>query len=303
MAMKISLCLALALLFTGCTAGTDLTLAPKFSAKPPLEIGGSRRARVVLPSDYTPATKYPLVVLLHGYGANSQVQDLLFGLKDRVDTRQFILVMPDGTKDDDGNRFWNAGPACCDFDGTHPVDDVGYLTGLVDEAEKLYNIDTANVNFAGHSNGGYMSYRMACEIPERIHRVAILAGAVDNDPKLCKSDKPVSVLHMHGTEDDIVYYPPHPTAPTDGFLPVVTIGAEATIGRWLVKAGCPTAWPAPVREDFESNVEGKETEVFTWSGCTSGKTMEFWRMNGGDHLVIDVNQSWRDRVIDFLLKP
>lgn len=284
----------------GCSATEDAVVS-RLSASPPVEIGGARHAKVILPKDYTPAKSYPLVILLHGYGANADAQNVIFGLKERTTDRQFILVMPDGTKDDSGHRFWNAGPSCCDFDGTHPVDDVAYLTGLIDESEKIYAVDKKNVNFVGHSNGGYMSYRMACEIPERIHRIAVLAGAVDSDPKYCVSDKPVSVLHMHGTADEIVYYPPHPTAPTDGFLPVVTIGAEATIERWTQKAGCPADWPTPVRADFESGGAGSETEVFTWSGCTSGKTIEFWRMNGGDHLVLDVNVAFRDRVTEFLL--
>jgi polyhydroxybutyrate depolymerase len=300
--MKILPLFAIALALLACTSNPD-DAAPRYSANPPKEIGGERPAAVVLPDDYSPAKKYPLVILLHGYGANAVVQNLLFGLKERVNGRQFILVLPNGTKDSDGKRFWNAGPACCDFDGTHPVDDVGYLTGLIDESEKLYNVDTANVNFMGHSNGGYMSYRLACEIPERIHRLAILAGAVDSDPKLCKSDKPVSLLHMHGTADEIVYYPPHPTAPTDGFLPVVTIGAEATIGRWLVKDGCPSAWPTPTRADFLDTHAGAETEIFTWAGCTGGKEIQFWKMNGGDHVVMDVNQAFRDRALDFVLEP
>ena len=294
------LTVALGLLLAACTASVEAP-ALRFSANPPREIGGARPAPVVLPAGYDPAKSYPLVILLHGYGANATVQDLLFGLKERVTKRQFILVLPNGTEDSSGKRFWNAGPECCDFDGTHPVDDVGYLTGLIDEAEKLYHVDPAHVNFVGHSNGGYMSYRLACEIPDRIHRLAILAGAVDGDPSLCKSEKPVSILHMHGTADTIVYYPPHPTAPTDGFLPVVTIGAEATIGRWLKKDGCPSTWPAPVRADLLSTHDGDETEMFTWKNCTSGKEIQFWRMNGGDHLVIDVNQDFRDRVLDFVL--
>ena len=75
--------------------------------------------------------KYPLVLMLHGYGANSFVQDGVFGLQDRVDSHQFILILADGTVDAGGSQFWNAFNECCDFYGTN-VKDNKWLSKLIE---------------------------------------------------------------------------------------------------------------------------------------------------------------------------
>jgi polyhydroxybutyrate depolymerase len=280
-----------------CTADVDPVAKNALSASPPVEIGGARPAAVVLPEDYSPSKRYPLVVMLHGYGANAIAQDVVFGLKKRATAKQFILVMPEGTKDPTGKRYWNADPH--NF-LPKDVDDVGYLTGLLDEAERIYAVEPKRIAFVGHSLGGYMTYRMACEIPDRINRIAVLAGSLSIDPKVCKGTLPVTVLHMHGTADEIVPYASHLTEPTDGNFPIATIGAEATIGRWLVKDGCPEAWPTPAQADLTS-APGDETDVFHWGNCSSGKTIELWRIGGADHLLLDANETYRDRLATYLV--
>jgi polyhydroxybutyrate depolymerase len=129
-------------------------------------IGGERPVTVVVPSSYD-GSPTPLVVLLHGYGASAVLQDIYFGLSALAESRGFVLALPDGTLDTSGRRFWNAGDACCDF-GEAEVDDVGYLTSVLDELEASYAIDPKRVFFVGHSNGGFMSYRMACDLAGRV---------------------------------------------------------------------------------------------------------------------------------------
>lgn len=299
--MPIRLLLACAVFggaLTACSPPTEPD-AVALDPTPPLEIGGSRPARVVLPPDYDVNVRYPLVVMLHGYSANALAQDAIFGLRARTAERQFVLVMPEGTKDSGGKRFWNATPQCCDFDRTG-TDDVAYLTGLIDEAARTYAIDTANVALVGHSNGGYMSYRMACDKPEKIARIAVLAGAVSLASKDCPATRPVGVLHIHGTHDDTVTYQAHPTAPVDGIFPIQTLGAEAAVERWRAKNGCAPGMPAPVKADL-TGLPGSETDVFTWSGCAAGAPVELWRVNEGDHLLLDVTDAFRDRVAGYLV--
>lgn len=279
---------------------SDLDPVQTLDPTPPLEIGGDRPARVVLPAGYDVNKRYPLVVMLHGYSANALAQDAIFGLRTRTTERQFVLVMPDGTKDSGGKRFWNATPQCCDFDGTD-VDDVAYLTGLIDEAARVYAVDAENVAFVGHSNGGYMSYRMACERPEKIARIAVLAGAVALEEKDCPSTRPVGVLHIHGTHDETVPYQAQPTAPAAGeIFPIQSLGAEAAVERWRAKNGCAPGTPAPVKADL-TGLPGSETDVFTWTGCAVGAPVELWRVNAGDHLLLDVTDTFRDRVAGYLV--
>src|SRR5437016_4268465 len=102
----------------------------------------------------------PLLILLHGFGQNGFVQNAYFGLNQLSEDKGFLLAFPDGTRSSQGQRFWNATDACCDLDGSG-VDDVAYLNAVIDDMERLYNVDKKRVYLTGHSNGGFMSHRMA----------------------------------------------------------------------------------------------------------------------------------------------
>lgn len=281
----------------------DLTVASasELKVEPPLFVGGDRPARVVLPEDYDIEQTYPILFMLHGYSANPALQDLLFQLERRVDEHQFILVLPAGTINDNNLRFWNATPECCDFDQSG-VDDVAYLTGLIDESLSLYAVDPTRVGFLGHSNGGYMSYRLACEIPHRISAVAVLAGSVFLDEADCTGQEPVSVLHMHGTEDDVVPYENNVGTDFGDAFRVETVGAEEAVERWALKAGCSPEQPIPTTANLHTGLVGEETDVLQWTGCTEGIAVELWRINGGDHLVLEVNDVFRDGIVEFLTR-
>lgn len=292
-----------ALLVWGCGSddgGSGHALSPN----PQLTIGAAqgRPAAVVLPDDYSIESEYPLVILLHGYGVNAQVQDFIFGLAQRTTQLQFILVMPDGTVSPSGERFWDATPQCCNFTGT-PVDDVGYLAALMEEASELYAVDRRRIRLVGHSNGGYMAYRYMCEHPIEIDRVAVLAGSTFLDAESCIDPQPIDVLHMHGTLDDTIPYPANlpPDRPHSGAL---TIGAEATVGRWAALSDCEEGLQLIERRDYHQRLrigdDPAETEVLRATDCRAGNTIELWRGVGADHSYISVNNSWRDAVAAFL---
>jgi len=95
-----------------------------------------------------------------------------------------------------------------------PVDDVGYIAALMKEAMTIYAVDPKRIRLAGHSNGAYMSYRYICEHPIPVDRIAVLAGSVYLDPASCHDPQPVDVLHMQGTNDDMVSF--EPNLPPDG---------------------------------------------------------------------------------------
>jgi polyhydroxybutyrate depolymerase len=293
---------ALAALFAlaACAANEPDPITLQLSNEPPLQIGGMRAARVFLPEDYDVSKRYPLIFLLHGYSANSEAQNIIFQMKQRVSRDRFILVLPEGTKNKAGKQFWNATPECCDFDNSG-VDDVAYLGSLIEEAKTLYAIDPARVSFVGHSNGGYMSYRLACEIPEHISRVAVLAGSVFLDEADCVGKKAVSVLHMHGTEDDLVPYHNNLSEMKSDVWRIDTVGAEEAIGRWRLKAGCAANAAPPVSGDFLTGVAGAETQILSWPGCQDEKEITLWRMVMGDHLFLDANEAFRDAIAAFLL--
>lgn len=261
-------------------------LTPKFG---PEFIGGDRPARVVSPEAYDGVTPTPLLILLHGYTATADLQDFYFQLSARVDEDDFLLLLPDGTVDSSGNTFWNARP-----DSWETVDDVGYLMGLVDEMTELWQVDPARVYFLGHSNGGYMSYRMACEHPDRIAGVLNFAGLSPySDETLCTPAMPVSMLHVHGTEDDSVPY-----APQDGRL-----GAVQVAELWAERAGCDVTAPEDGGAlDLVNALPGEETVVQDWrSGCPDGVDVSLWTIEAGGHLPY-FNDNWNSGIVAWMLE-
>lgn len=278
---------------------------PPLDPNPPRSIGlaQNRPANVVLPDDYDPSRSYPLVILLHGYGANAALQDFVFRLTRRATTYQFILVLPDGTLNSQGQRFWNATRECCGF-GAEPVDDVGYIASLIDDAVALYAVDPNRVRLVGHSNGGYMAYHYACDAPRPVDRIAVLAGSTSLSPEDCVRPRPIDVLHMHGTRDDTILYPPNlpPNLDPEGLVP--TIGAEAALARWAGYAQCAATPNFVERRDHHARLavdgDAAETEVVRYTGCQGDHLLELWKAVGGDHLYLSANDRWRDDVAAFL---
>lgn len=261
---------------TAATAPASLppsTAVPTPSTSSPPErfvVGGARPVTVFTPGGAS--TPRGLLLVLHGYGSSADeviARDLFIreGL-----ARNVVLAFPEGTPDSRGRRFWNATDACCNFDGT-PVDDVAHLLGVIDEIAARTPIDAARVSLFGHSNGHFMAYRLACERPERIAVVAGLAGA----GSACTPATPVHVLHVHGTSDAVIGY-------RGGRFAAEYPGAEATVRAWAVADGCgrdPAPTPGPPL-DATGELDGPDTVRLAWP-CPAGRTVELWRIDGGDH--------------------
>lgn len=268
-------------------AGTDTTVR---DAGVSTTLGTAERpARIVAPD--SPSNSSPLIVLLHGYTSSAAAEDLYLGLSRQARTRGVYVLLPNGTVDSSGNPFWNATPACCNFNGS-TVDDVAYLRDLVHEAEANFPIDPARVYFVGHSNGGFMSYRMACEMANEVAAIGVLAGsdfATDSD---CVPSRAVSVIHFHGTADDSILY--------DGGGPSAYPGAEDVTARWAARASCTgtlAAIGAPI--DVIPALAGAETDVLHYDGCPAGIDIQLDRMNGAGHVPVFSTTAWGD-VIDWL---
>src|SRR5205814_1733454 len=113
-----------------------------------------------IPLHYDPKKPTPLVIMLHGYSATPFVEEAIYGLTAVSEAQIFLYAMPSGLSDSQHHPYWNATDACCDRDGSH-VDDVAYLNAVIDDMEARYNVDKKRIFFTGHSNGGFMSHRLA----------------------------------------------------------------------------------------------------------------------------------------------
>ncbi len=222
----------------------------------------------------------PLVLNLHGYTSHYMSQDSYFGMSEFVNSYNFALILPNGTRDEKGSRFWNATDFCCGVSDSKP-DDATYLIGLVEEAAEHINIDRVYV--AGMSNGGFMSYRLACEGMPGLAGIVALAGSSHSDATRCDSARPISVLHIHGDDDDTVRI-------EGGWNPEIGEGsypaASEVTQRWARRAGCDLSAAETLPNlDIDAGVGGKETSVTRYrSGCRDNVVVEFWEMKGSSHV-------------------
>ncbi|WP_117212889.1 alpha/beta hydrolase family esterase [Allorhizocola rhizosphaerae] len=283
-------------------AACESTAEVPSSGGPPVRSGTTgtvdldgRPFQLHVPGSSDPAAKAPLVVLLHGFTSDAAQIESYFKLTAESQRRGFLLAMPDGTKDREGRRFWNATQACCDFGGLG-TDDSGYLSRLIDTVVARYPVDTKRVYFVGHSNGGFMSYRMACEHATKVTAIVSLAGMATADVAACKPQRPVSILQVHGTDDRTVLFEGGGNAGRS--YPSV----DATLAQWRGHNGCADeadASAAPM--DLDSNLAGQETTVTTYrSGCRDATRVELWTIKGGSHGPA-FTSNFAPAVTDFLL--
>jgi polyhydroxybutyrate depolymerase len=192
--------IALAVLMFSITLMTSVASPEGHSVAHELAVNGSVRSYLV----YRPATAdekgLPLMIVLHGGLGNAKIIEKMTCMDDIADTGKFIVAYPEGTatRFNENLRTWNAG-RCCGPAVRQNVDDVKFISKMIDDIHARYGIDTRRVYVAGLSNGAMMAYRLACEIPDKIAAVIAVAGtlAVDN----CDKAKDIPVLHIHGEQD------------------------------------------------------------------------------------------------------
>ncbi|MGI8984801.1 MAG: extracellular catalytic domain type 1 short-chain-length polyhydroxyalkanoate depolymerase [Acidimicrobiales bacterium] len=255
-----------------CGGGSDSSSAPPAPVQlHRLTVDSLDRSyRVYVPPTLDRSRPAPLVMVLHG--GNNTAEDMVkTTLFDREAVAGgFIAAYPEGA-----GRAWNAG-TCCGNAPRRGLDDVGFLTDVLNRLQADYPVDATRVFVAGVSNGAMMAYRFACERADRVKAVGSVAGAVVVD---CQPSRPVSVLEIHGTEDQLVpYLGGQPSAEEAQGGPPYT-ATPAMVARWAEVAGCGSPMPAPAPAQPAGPVT---TE--SWTGCRDGAVVRLVTVEGAGHI-------------------
>jgi polyhydroxybutyrate depolymerase len=205
-------------------------------------------------------------LVLHGGG--NTVDDLVKTTQfDRfAATDEFIAAYPEGI-----GGYWNAG-FCCGTASRDGVDDVGFLTALLDRLQSDYRIDRSRVFLAGVSNGAIMAYRFACVRADRVAAVASVAGAMLVED--CQPSRPVSVLEVHGTADTSLPFNGGRVQPRAAMATAPVPPSHDVVRRWAEANGCS---PVPA-----TTVRGPVTTT-SWAGCGASTRVTLMAVEGGGH--------------------
>jgi len=222
----------------------------------------------------------PTVLAFHGFGSNPEQLEVQTGLSTLADTEGFLVVYPRGlsaqelnggttSNPRDNTRGWNAG-ACCGSAQVSNSDDVGFVDALLTDLDTRVCVDPRRTFATGFSNGGFFSYRLACERAGRFAAVAPVSGMSPQSG--CNPSRPVPVLHIHGTADTVILYAGGSNIPFGRAYP----SAEDSVRSWAERDGCG----GPVVETYR---QGSSTcNAFT--GCSpENATASLCTVQGGGH--------------------
>lgn len=246
---------------------------PSAAAAPPtplvawghIDVGGMTRDYIVAtPPDVAAHDPLPLLFVLHGYPGTMDSAEGISGFDAMALDPGAVIVYPQGY----GNS-WNAG-ACCGLGVAKGVDDVAFISALIDRMEADYPVDPNRVFVLGGSNGGEMAERVACDLSGRVAAIADVIGTLLVD---CQPSQPVSVIAIHGLDDvripidgGLTDDPSCKDAPCPAFADVME--------RWRQLDGCPGD-PTVTADTYTSET--------TWTSCDAGTAVTFITAIGKGH--------------------
>jgi polyhydroxybutyrate depolymerase len=220
-----------------------------------------RSVAVHVPPSYDPTIGMPLVLDIHGFTSDAVQEQLLSGMPAKADAEGFVTMQPFGLG---VPRSFNAGVCCGVAAATH-VDDVAFISKLIDKASEELCIDPARIYVTGMSNGGFLSHRLGCELSERIAAIAPVAGTLGISS--CQPSRPMPVMAFNGTADSLV---PYEGSPSLGFMSV----PDAFAG-WAARDGC-------VGSPVVTFAQG-DASCQTYDDCDGGAEVTLCTIDGGGH--------------------
>ena len=162
-----------------------------------------RTYSVYVPASYTGDTPTAMILNLHGGRGSAASSKLSSQMNIASDAEGYIVVYPEAVEDPRWGRRWSNGDRA-DPNKMGTGEDTRFLGLMIDALEARLHIDPAQIFVTGISNGGMMTYRLGCEMSDRIAAIAPVATSRMVDP--CTPSKPISVIHFHGKADDFIPY-------------------------------------------------------------------------------------------------
>jgi len=251
----------------GLLISTSLFISAQVTVVDSIYSGGLWRSyRLYIPAAYNGTSARPLVLNLHGYTSNALNQQLYSNFMSIADTANFLMVYPQGTLLS-GQPYWNAG-----ISGTG-VNDVQFLSELVDSLSANYNIDANSVYSTGMSNGGYMSQTLACLLNTKIAAIVSVTGSMFTTQYLtCNPTRAVPVMQISGNADG--------TVPYSGS--VSSLHIDTLVKYWVVKNQCNLT-PQFTNVPNVNLTDGCTAEHYVYSNGTNGASVELYKIIGGGH--------------------
>jgi len=235
-----------------------------------LESGGFPRTyQLHLPPEYEDK-QLPVVIVLHGGGGSASGVRALTSFDGVADQWDFMAVYPDGWL-----GSWAEGCDCTNAD-TAGVDDVLFISELIDELDADLGINRSRVYAAGYSAGGFMMHKLACDLTDRLTAVASVAGTLPGPlAQTCEPSRKMPFMMIHGTGDSVV---PYEGVPDQGDFTLLSVDSSAQF--WADANGCGERLPSVI--EVGEFTAGTEVWFETWD-CATDSEVILYRVVDGPH--------------------
>ncbi len=248
-------------------------------------VDGAKRTYLLhVPSTYDKNSPAPLLIALHGGLGNGRrmIQLTRGGFNALSEEHGFLVVYPEGVR-----KHWNDGrdgKISGYFAQKNGINDVGFISALIDELTKQWNVDTRLVYVTGISNGAVMSNRLACEMSDKITAIATVSGSMSKRffPS-CRPSSPISVLSINNDKDRLMPFSGGDvTGPFGGRKLGKVLSASETMGFWAKHNHCSTP-PIITREPDADKQDGTLIRKETYPDCKGGAEVVMYVIENGGH--------------------
>lgn len=230
--------------------------------------GLTRTFILYVPATYSGLTNVPLLLNFHGYGSNASQQMSYGNFRPIADTAGFLIVHPQGTLDNSNTTHFNVGW------GGSGTDDVGFTSALIDSLSADYAIDQSRIYSTGMSNGGFMSFHLACNLSNRIAAIGSVTGSmVPFTMANCNASHPTPVLQIHGTADATVPY-----NGASGW----TASIPSVMTHWANYNNCNSS-PTTTAVPNTNTTDGSTVEKVVYANGDNCTEAVHFKITGGGH--------------------
>jgi len=208
---------------------------------------------------------------------------LTYGEFDSLSDKEgFIVVYPDGV----GKRWNDARIANEARDRAHEenIDDVGFISALIDSMVTDREADPRRVYVTGMSNGAIMSFRLACELSNKIAAIAAVDGGIPvHGVEHCSAARHVSVLMINGTEDPLVHWGGGEVTGPFGFKKLgKLLSPLETVQFWVKRDHCGLSPDSTEEPDIDPG-DGTRVLKTDYAGGLNGTEVILYIIEGGGH--------------------
>ena len=227
-----------------------------------------RTYKLYIPSIYNGNTAVPLLFNFHGYTSTSNEQMFYGDFRNIADTANFLVVHPQGTLDNTNTTHFNVGW------GGSSVDDVGFTEALIDSLSAAYSIDQNRIYAVGMSNGGFMSFQLACDLSNKIAAVGSVTGSMTPSTlENCNASHPMPIIQIHGTTDATVPY-----SGSTGWTASIT----NVLNHWATFNNCSLV-PTVVNVPNTNALDGSTVEKYTYENGDNCSEVIHFKVTNGQH--------------------